>query len=124
MRSGFLLFRFTRSAMMGLIVAGFGLWFCRWVKIDGIWLIWSLIFGFVQWVSVGCGIGFGLILVGVLLVMGFEVARGGLRGGFRWLVVVVPIFGGFWWFWVWVFFFVLFYVTSNTPYRIFSEAFS
>jgi hypothetical protein len=68
--------------------------------------------------------GFGSISVGVLLVMGCEVARGGLRGGFGWLVVVVPIFGGFWWFWVWVFFVVLFYVTPNTPYRIFSEAFS
>ena len=76
-RSGFLFFRFTRSAMMGLIVAGDGFNCCRWVEIDGIWLIWSLIFGFVQWVSVGCRVGFGSISVGVWLTVGCGVGFGG-----------------------------------------------
>ena len=40
-----------------------------------------------------------------------------------WLVVGV-IFGGFRWFWVWVFSVDLFYVAPNTQRRIFSRAFS
>jgi hypothetical protein len=100
-------------SVLGYGFAGDGFNCCRWVEIDGIWLIWSLIFGCVQWVLVGCGVGFRLISVGVWLAVGCGVARGGLRGGFQggfgWLAVVVPIFGGFQWFWVW--FFLLFCFT-------------
>ena len=106
--------------MMGLIVAGDGFNCCRWVEIDGIWLIWILIYGFVQWVSVGCGVGFGLISVGVWLTVGCGVGH----GGFGWLAVVISIFGGFRWFWVWVFIVALFYVAPNKQYRIFFETFS
>ena len=71
--------------------------------------------------GVGCGVGFRLISVGGL-------ARGGLRGGFRggfwWLAMVVSIFGGFRWFWLWVFSVDLFYVAPNTQCKIFSRAFS
>ncbi len=85
---------------LGLIIAGFrygvsgdGFWCCRWFEVDGVWLILSLIFGFVRWVSVG----FGSISVGVWLVVGCRVAHGGFMG---WLAMVVPIFDRFWWFWV------------------------
>ena len=73
--------------------AGDGFNCCRWVEIDGIWLFWSLIFGFVQRVSVGCGVGFGLISVGVWLAVGCGVGLGGWH-----LAVVVPFLvdsGGF-----------------------------
>ncbi len=54
---------------------------CWWVEIDGIWLILSLILGFVQWVSVGCGVGFWLVPVRV----SFVVDQCGLRGGSWWV---------------------------------------
>jgi hypothetical protein len=59
----------------------------------------------------GCGVGFG---VGVGWV---SVGLGGLRA-------VGVIFGGFRWFWVWVFSVDLFYVAPNIQRRIFSGAFS
>ena len=79
--------RFTRSAAVGFDyclfwvmvfpVMGFGV--AGGFEVDGIWLILSLIFGFVRWVSVG----FGSISVGVWLAVGCKVAHGGLRGGSR-----------------------------------------
>jgi hypothetical protein len=109
---------------LGYGFAGDGFNCCRWVEIDEIWLIWSLIFGFVQRVSVGCGVGFGLILVGGL-------ARGGLRGHLWWVAGWVWVVGTWqWWFlfggFRWVlgvgFFFVLFYVAPNNV-EYFSEHF-
>jgi hypothetical protein len=35
------------------------------VEVDGVWLILSLLMGLVQWVSVGCGVGFWSIPVSV-----------------------------------------------------------
>jgi hypothetical protein len=110
--------------VLGYGFAGDGFNCCRWVEIDEIWLIWSLIFGFVQRVSVGCGVGFGLILVGGL-------ARGGLRGHLWWVAGWVWVVGTWqWWFlfggFRWVlgvgFFFVLFYVAPNNV-EYFSEHF-
>jgi hypothetical protein len=70
------------------------------------------------WVSVGCEVGYGVAGWVTGLRGGFwgglwgcGVGLGGLRGG--WLAVGV-IFGGFWWFWVWVFSVDLFYVAPNT----------
>ena len=83
---------------MGLIVAGSRLWFCRWVEIDEIWLIWSLIFGFVQQVSVGCEVGFGLISVGVWLAVGcgwLVVGCGVGLGGWQWWFPFLVDSGGF-----------------------------
>ncbi len=50
-------------------------------------MIGSSIFGFVQWVLMGCGVGFGSISVGVWLVVGCGVARGG--GSHFWSISVV-----------------------------------
>ena len=100
--------------VLGYGFAGDGFHCCRWVEIDGIWLIWSLIHGFVQWVSVG----FGLISVGVWLTVGCGVGH----DGFGWLAVVISIFGGFRWVLGVGFFFVLFYVAPNNV-EYFSEHF-
>jgi hypothetical protein len=43
--------------VLGYGVSGDGFRCCRWVEVDGVWLILSLILGFVQWLSVGCGVG-------------------------------------------------------------------
>ena len=111
--------------VLGYGFAGDGFNCCRWVEIDGIWLIWSLIFGFVQWVSVGCGVGFGLISVGVWLAVGCGVACGGLWGGFGWLALGSggSLFGGFQWFWVWVFSLFCFTLLQTHNVEYFSEHF-
>ena len=54
-----------------------------------VWLILSLVVGFVQWVSVGYEVGHGGFLWGVWLVVG----RGGLRG-ISWWVCGVAHGGG------------------------------
>jgi hypothetical protein len=72
---------------MGYGFVGDGFNCCRWVEIDGIWLIWSLIFGFVQWsrwVAFWVDFGGGL-------------ARDGLRGGSRWVWVARSGGSHFWW---------------------------
>ena len=66
--------------VLGYGFAGDGFNCCQWVETDE---IWSLIFGFVQWVSVGCRVGFRSISVGVW----FMVARGG--GSYFWSFPVV-----------------------------------
>ena len=55
---------------LGYGVSGDGFRCCRWVEVDGVWLILSLILGFVQWLSVGCGVGHS--------------GSGGFFGRFRW----------------------------------------
>jgi hypothetical protein len=73
---------FTDSGFVGLPVMVLG------VIAGPIWLILSLVVGFVQWVSMGYEVGHGGFLWGVWLAVG----RGGLRvflGGFvGWLTVV------------------------------------
>ncbi len=109
--------RFTRFAavwvwllsVLGYGVAGDGFRCCRCLEVDGVWLILSLIFGFVQWVSVG----FRSISVGVWLAVGCRLARGGLRGGSRWVCRVARGGGSHFWsipvvLGVGFFFFVLF----------------
>ena len=71
--------------VLGYDFASDGFNCCRWVEIDEIWLIWSLIFSFMERVSVGCGVGFGLISVGVWLAVGCGVDLGGWH-----LAMVVP----------------------------------
>ena len=112
-------------SVFGYGFAGDGFNCCRWVEIDGIWLFWSLIFGFVQRVSVGCGVGFGLISVGVWLAVGCGVACGGLRGGFGWLALGSggSLFGGFRWFWVLVFSLFCFTLLQTHNVEYFSEHF-
>ena len=64
--------------VFGYGVSSDGFQCCQWFEVDGVWLILSLIFGFVQWVSMGFEVGFGSISVGGL-------AHGGLQGGSRWV---------------------------------------
>ena len=109
---------------MGYGVSGDGFQCCRWFEVDGVWLILSLIFGFVRWVSMGFKVGFGSISVGVWLAVGCKVAHGGFV---EWLAVVVSTIGRIRQFWMWVFFcfFVfLFYVAPNTQCKIFIRSFS
>ena len=61
---------FTDSGFVGLPVMVLG------VAGGPVWLILSLVVGFVQWVSVGYEVGHGGFLWGVWLAVG----RGGLRG--------------------------------------------
>ena len=93
-------------SMMGLIVAGgsklmgfdwFGVWFL--VLCNGSRWVAGWVLGRFWW-------GFGLWWVA------------------RWLAVVVFIFGRFQWFWVWVCFIVLFYVTPKHNVEYFPEHFS
>ncbi len=105
---------------MGYGFVGDGFNCCRWVEIDGIWLIWSLIFGFVQWSR---------------WVAGWVLGRFQWGFGSRWFAgwVMVGLGGSQWWFPFLVdsdgfgggfFVVVLFYVAPNTQCRIFSGAFS
>jgi hypothetical protein len=80
-------------SVLGYGVAGDGFRCCRCLEVDGVWLILSLIFGFVQWVSVG----FGSISVGVWLAVGCRLARGGLRGGSWWVCRVAHGGGSHFW---------------------------
>ena len=72
---------------MGYGVSGDGFRCCWWFEVDGVWLILSLIFGFVRWVSMGFGVGFRSFSVGVWFAVGCRVAHG---GGFHfWSIPVV-----------------------------------
>ena len=73
--------------VLGYGVSGDGFRCCWWFEVDGVWLILSLIFAFVRWVSTDFGVGFGSISVGGL-------AHGGLRGGSRWWFPVLVDSGG------------------------------
>ena len=66
---------FTDSGFVGLPVMVLG------VAGGPVWLILSLVVGFVQWVSVGYEVGHGGFLWGVWL----AVCRGGLRGVSWWV---------------------------------------
>ena len=80
-------------SVLGYGVAGDGFRCCRCLEVDGVWLILSLIFRFVQWVLVG----FGSISVGVWLAVGCRLARGRLRGGSRWVCRVARGGGSHFW---------------------------
>jgi hypothetical protein len=107
--------------VLGYGVFGDGFQCCRWFEVDGVWLILSLIFGFVRWVSMGFGVGFRSFLVGLWFAVGCRVAHGGLRGGSRWWFPFLVDSGGFG---VGFFFFFFFFFTPNTQCKIFVGLFS
>jgi hypothetical protein len=102
--------------VLGYGVSGDGFQCCRWFEVDGVWLILSLIFGFVQWISMSFGVGFRLFLVGVWLAVGCRVAYGGLRDGSRWWFPFLINSGGFGC--VFFFFFLTLLQTHNIKYLL------
>jgi hypothetical protein len=64
--------------VLGYGVSGDGFRCCRWFEVDGVWLILSLIF----W---SCAVGIGGLRSGFWVNFSGGLARGGLRGGSRWV---------------------------------------